>query len=450
MSIFGKNKINKKNSGKLISGRKLILPLVLEDGRVPRLMENVMIGASLLIIIALIWASWAQIREKAMVSGQVVPSGSIKMVHHLEGGIVENVLVETGTIVKKGQPLIFMHRTAANSELNQVKLKIANFSLQKIRLKAQEKAQTPDFGKLGKKYPKHASEQLQLYLANAVLNQREEKTLLARIRQKETEITSLGREIQSQTRHLAILNDQVQMLTKLQQRGYTTRSKLNSAKAGYEKMMTEIISYTGRLATAREQLVEAHSQYDEWRAKKRSVIAEESANVAAELAEMKQVLARQKDLVDRLELQAPVHGIVQNLTKHGPGEVIKPGEIVAEVLPLNDGLVIEVKLEPRHIGHVKVGSRAEIKLTSYDSSIYGVITGKVQKISPTTFQNKDGQSYYKAIIKLAHNYVEGLGAQHMIMPGMEVQADILTGSKSIMKYLLKPVYNTLDAAFSER
>ena len=124
--------------------------------------------------------------------------------------------------------------------------------------------------------------------------------------------------------------------------------------------------------------------------------------------------------------------------------------MVAKIVPADDDIVAEVRLKPSDIGHVHVGDAAEIKISTFDPNVFGIVKGKVTKLSASTFQSDQGEVFYKATLKLARNTVTASGMIHRITPGMEVQADVITGSKSLVRYLLKPIHNSLNIAFTER
>jgi HlyD family secretion protein/adhesin transport system membrane fusion protein len=179
-------------------------------------------------------------------------------------------------------------------------------------------------------------------------------------------------------------------------------------------------------------------------------LSEERSKIAGELAELKEQISKQKDRVDRLVVRAPRHGIVQELAQRAPGEVVKPGDVVASIVPLDRSIVAEVRVQPDDIGHIKEGDPAEIKLSTFDSAVFGVVKGSVSHLSATTFETAKGELFYKAIITMDQDHVGHKGAERPILPGMVVEADIITGAKSLVRYLLKPVYRSLDAGFTER
>ncbi len=445
-----KSLIDRHAGDDTITGQRLTLPAALEDGRIPGALGHLSYFASALILAALIWGSIAQIRELAITHGQVIPSSSVKLVHHLEGGIVEDVLAKEGQIVEQNAPLLHLRPTAAKSDLRQAHVRAAHLTLQKIRFSAHISGQTPDFGELGKRYPKLAEDELDVFLATQKQLEKEIHILHTRITQREVELEAALKEFESLSRQVDIQKEKLEIRERLLKEGYTSRRGYLEAKSEFESARARAISAEGRLEATREQLTEAKSQLPKFKAEAHSKTSEDRAKVAAELAELEQSLYKHQDRVDRLQIRAPVRGIVQELIPRTKNEVVKPGELVAKVVPLDEDVVAEVQVQPKDIGHVNVGDEAELKISTYDPNIYGVVKGTVEKLSATTFQKENGEPYYKATIKIDKNHVGSGKTKKLILPGMVVQADIITGAKSLVRYLLKPVYRSLNAAFTER
>ncbi|MGI9383649.1 MAG: HlyD family type I secretion periplasmic adaptor subunit [Methyloligellaceae bacterium] len=433
-----------------VSEQRLILPAELEDGRIPRIFSRLSYFFSGIILAVLVWGSFAQIRELAVAQGQIVPMGSVQQVQHLEGGQVERILVKEGQIVEEGAALAHLRPTAAQSDLKQLRARAAGLELQRETLAAIAQSRQPSYGKLGRQFPELAAQQLEVFRSKLAHREQERKTLEARSAQRRAEIASLSDELQSLARQIELKQQQLDIRTKLRERGLTSRVTYLDAKSSLEEVNARSIATTGRIESAREQLREAQSQLRALKADGTRILAEERSKISAELAELQQQIAKHRDRVDRLVVRAPARGIIQELAQHAPGEVIRPGDIVARIVPLNKGILAEVRLDPKDVGHVKAGDAAEIKVSTFDPNVFGVVNGTVERISATTFESEDGGLYYKAVIGLARSSVGANGNRRAILPGMVVQADIITGSKSLMKYILKPIYRSLDASFRER
>ncbi len=446
--LFSRKKNGSKQRG--LNSKKLILPLALEDGRVPGILQNMTFLTGALIVAGVVWANAAQIRELAVGRGEVVPTGAVKSVHHLEGGIVEDVLGEEGQVVEAGAPLIRLRPNAAVSDLEQLSVRAAILNMQKKRLLALLRGHRFLTTSAMKEHPRLARDQLDLYEAQRSLRTQEERTLQARIDQRRADFLSLGKEVESMERQMELTLERVEAMQKLKSKKLVARKALQEAMSDHEENVAKHISAVGRLNAARTAIEEARSVQLEAQVKSQKAFTEELAKVSAELAQLKQAIAKQDDLVDRLYVRSPARGVVQHLPFHSKGEVIKPGELVAKIVPVDDNIVAEVRLDPKDIGHVSIGDPAEIKISTFDPNIFGVVQGRVNKLSASTFQSERGEVYYKATIEMERNTVGRAGVTHRITPGMVVQADIVTGEKSLVQYMLKPVYSSLDTAFTER
>jgi membrane fusion protein, adhesin transport system len=440
--------------------RRLTQPLGLEDGRPPRVLTTTLYAVSGFVIAAVGWAAITQVREITVAQGQIIPRGQIEAVQHLEGGIVAEIYVHEGTRVVAQQPLIRLRPETAVSERNQFDTRRASQKLQLIRLEAQSREGEPDFGELAREFADLAADQEKLY-ASAVMQRHEEHaTLSARVAQKRDEIAMLTSDLQTSRAQVAVQLELLAIQDSLQKAGLGAKKNWLEAKFQAQRSEGEVLNLEGKLATARDALLEAESIVTEAAAKVRQKLSEERVKAASDLAETEQQLVKLADRADRLLVRAPSDGIVQELAPKSPGEVVRPGDLVARIVPTSRELVAEVRIDPKDSGHIHVGADADIRLATYDSAIFGPVRGKVEYVSATTFTSPSGQPaspgqnaaepYYKATIRLLQDHV-GFGTMsHPIMPGMVLQAHIKTGSKSIIRYMFKPVFNSLDVAFTER
>lgn len=433
-----------------IRGQRFTLPAELEDGRIPHMFGKLTNMFCLLFLVALIWASFAEMRELAFGHGEIVPSGHVQIIQHLEGGQVESINVREGQQVEAGTILVRLSSVAAASDLNQLQIRAANLRLQKETLGALTENRTPDFTAVEKDYPGLTAGQMQVYNSKRDQIAQQLSASKARVSQRKAEYEAAKLEAKSLQRQIEINQEQLSIRSELLQSGYTSRRAYLQTEASLEESRARHFSMIGRREAAREQLNEAKSVYEGGKAENLKLLSEEHAKISAELAELVQQIGKHEDRVDRLVVKSPIRGIVQELAQKTPGEVVKPGDLVARIVPLDTSIVAEVRIDPKDVGHVKVGDVVEVKLSTFDPNVFGVVMGKVGVISATTFKNEDGQPYYKAVLLLDQRTVGSGNRQRLIQPGMVVEANIITGSKSLIKYLLKPVYRSLDIGFSER
>jgi membrane fusion protein, adhesin transport system len=441
--------------------RRLTQPLALEDGRPPRVLTMTLYTFSGFVVGAIAWGVFTEVREVTNAPGQIVPRAQIQPVQHLEGGLVAEIYVHEGAHVTARQPLIRLQPEGAASDRNQLESRRASLKLQLIRLQAQSLDSVPDFSSLRHDYPDLVSEQEQLYFSAVAQRQREEATLMARASQKRSDIAMINSDLLTARAQAAVQLELFNIQESLRQSGNGARKNWLEAKAFLQRADGEVMNLQAKLATAQEVLAEAQSSLEEARTRAEQKVSEERVKAGSDLSEVEQQLIKISDRYERLLVRAPSEGVVQELIPKAQGEVVRPGDLVARIVPINSELVAEVRIDAKDSGHIKIGADADIRLATYDSAIFGTLHGKVEYVSPTTFfppsssapgqqGQTAGEPYYKAIVRLSQDHV-GYGAMSRpISAGMSLQAQIKTGSKSIFRYMFKPVLNSLDQAFSER
>jgi len=439
---------------------RLTQPLVLEDGRPPKVLTSTLNTLACFVVIAILWGALTSVQEMTTATGQIVPRGQILNVQHLEGGIVAQLFVREGATVKAGQPLVKLDPVGTASDRNQLESRKAALTLQLIRLEAQSRDQVPDFGAAEREFPMLASEQAQLYTSAVLQRRKENATLSARLSQRRSDLAVVKSDLETAKLQLEVQREQFAIQSQLVTQGYTARKTYLETKLLMQKAQGDVRNLEGKLQSATDAVSEAENARAEAAANAERKIAEERAKAASDLSETEQQLAKFSDRVDRLLVRAPSDGYVLELGPKSVGEVIRSGDTVARIVPSGQELVAEVRIESKDSGHIKVGAPANIKFNTYDSSLYGTIQGTVEYLSATTFMPQAGQiplpgqtpgePYYKAIIRISRDSVGTGSLTRPVTPGMVLQAQIVTGSKSIIRYMLKPVFNSLDIVFTER
>lgn len=435
-----------KADGAAATSNSFVLPIELEDARPVKIQRTILRTGSIILLAATLWAGVTPIRELAIAPGQIVPRGEIRAVQHLEGGIVAEIYVSPGALVKAGDPLLRLAPDQAGGDLGQLRARSDDLRQQKKQLEQlilSQKSGTPlrlsgmDLGAE------------QRAVLDTRLNERntEHRTLLSRIEQRNIEIANLEKEIMALEGIVAIRQQVFDDKASLLKLGLATRRDYYNDQSALEQTKTQLLNSRGKLASARKALDEANSLLAASDAKAQLSWAEELAKVTADLKETDEALAKQQDRFNRLIARAPVTGTVQMLTVKSAGEVIVPGDTFARIVPEDVPLVAEVQVRPDDIGNVKIGDRTELRITAFDSSIYGKIHGKVESISPSSFQRENGDFYFKAAVSLDETELPG---HARVSPGMVVSAEIVIGAKSFLRYILRPLFKVYGPAFSER
>jgi|APTNR8051073442_1049403.scaffolds.fasta_scaffold05829_3 HlyD family secretion protein/adhesin transport system membrane fusion protein len=424
-------------------------PLMLEECGPPKALTHLLWLIGGLVFGGILLLAFTTVSETALTRGQVVPAGSVNVVQHLEGGIVEAVLVEEGEIVDQGAPLMRLRRTAAQSDLDELRVREMALALRAERLRAFAEGREPDFS-AGANFPELVDEQRAAFDAQDKARQSQKDVLQARIDQKDAHVALLQQNIESTKEQVAILKEVLTMRETLLKKGLVSRILYLDNKSALARTEGELASLSGQLTEGRAALAEAENSLAELETTLQREAQNSVEAVSGELAEVRERLNKHEDRVARLEITAPVRGIVKGITRRTLGAVVGAGEPLMEIVPLDDQLIAEVRIEPRDIGHVKVGQPARVNITAYDTARLGTVDGELRHVSASTFSDVDGGHFYKGRLELDKAYVGGNPDANPVLPGMVVEADIVTGERTLLTYMLKPLNRALDRSFNER
>ncbi|MEE8272380.1 MAG: HlyD family type I secretion periplasmic adaptor subunit [Alphaproteobacteria bacterium] len=430
--------------------RFLVQSIKLEERGPPGAISVGIVLISLMLVGAIAWAGVTNLDEVALAEGEVVPAGSVHAVQHLEGGIVRRILVRDGDIVEAGDTLLRMAPEATRADLDQMLVRQASLLLQSGRLHAFAEGRVPNFELVSELYDDLKAGQLAIYRTQ-MTNRADQVTVLQDQRsQQRAELQRTTNRADALRNQTALLREELDIRTQLLERGLTSRIIHLETQRELVRAQGELTDAIDTIATTEAAIDEINSRLAELDSRLRSEALIEAGDVAAELAQIEETLKNLIDRVARLEVRAPLRGIVTGLRPRSINTVVQPGEVLMEIVPLGDDLVVEARVSPRDIGHVERGQAADIRVSSYDFARFGAVRGTVQQISATTFLDEQLEPYYRAMIALDRDYVGDQPGVNRIIPGMTVQADIKTGSKSILDYLLRPIYRGLHGAFRER
>ena len=408
------------------------------------------IFSGLLFLALVIWAHVTQIKEVAVTRGEVIPADLIHNVQHLEGGIVSEILVRNGDFVRAGDTLLRFAPPAAMSELEQMSVRYVTLLLQQERLLALIENREPDFGRNAQDYPELARQQEIIFQAQRNSQQQKLAVINQQIEQKKSEKNRSHNQSEIMQKEVALLEEQVNIRKGLNASGVVARDELLNTEIQLTENLREYRQYQDSYNVAETTLAEARQRYKDSQLQFIKEIQLEAGQVMADLAEVEQTLVRLTDRARRLNVVAPVSGIVQALAINSINAVVEPGKVILRIVPMDDELIVESRILPDDIGHVHIGQGAEVKVDSYDAARFGSIHGEVRQISATTYLDERNNPYYRAEITLQQAWVGDDPERMKIIPGMTVQANIETGSKSILAYLLRPISRGFSNAFSER
>ena len=362
------------------------------------------------VVVFIIWAANAKVNEVTRGQGKVIPSGSTKIVQSLEGGILSDIYIEEGQTVEEGQVLLLIDDTAFSANYRENKAGYDNLLAKVARLNAEaSESETIDFP--------------QIILDNRQDLVKSETTLF------NTRRTSLIRNEEYLSKSLELKRSELDITQPLAETGVVSRVELL-------RLETAVNDLEGKLLKIRaDYMNEVMAQRNE---------------TSSKLEQLEESIGAYEDKVKRATIRSPVYGTINKVHINTIGGVIQPGAPIVEIVPLEGSLLVEANINPSDIAFIRPKQKATVKLTAYDFSIYGGLDGTVEQISADTFTNEQGESFYQIKVRTGDRSLRNNDEELSIIPGMVVEVDILTGKKSILDYLLKPLLRARMNAFSER
>ncbi len=406
--------------------------------------------ASLCVLMA-IWAKFATIDEVTRGMGVVIPSGKIQTVQNLEGGIVEELLVRDGDQVVKGQALIKIKNQGFESVFNEARTTIDGLSMEIARLEAElNETNLVIDPEVTKKHPEIARIQQDLYQSNVRFFTNQQRILEEKISQKQSHIHKIRLQIKHLKKKAGLLKQQINITKPLVEQKIESQSDFLDLQRKQADIIEQLEMATSSIPELKSQLSEMKKKKEElaitFKARAQKELGQALQNRAS-LAEKQETF---KDQVSRTLVTAPSAGIVKQIHVNTLGQVIRPGMDLVEIVPLEDNLLIEARIRPSDIAFLHPGQKATIKVTAYDFSIYGGLPGKVERISADTLKDERNQTYFLVEIQTPKTNLGTKDKPLKIIPGMTVSVDIITGKKTILSYILKPLLKAKQNALTER
>jgi membrane fusion protein, adhesin transport system len=424
---------------------------VVEEAGISAVSRAAVVTVSTVVAGFLVWANFMHMEEVAATFGSVVPAHSVQVVQHLEGGIVREIKVEDRAMVEVGQVLLRLDPVQATAEMEQAESRRVGLALKAERLRAFVEGRQSDFGEVALKYKGLANDQLDILQADTERWKSQSNVLEKQVQQKREEIAASAAQERSVREQLRLVSEEVQMKETLFKAGHVSKVDYYDIMREKSAVESEISRLQGQQRTAAKALDELEHRLLDLDNNLRQDAFKELGTVTAEMSQVDESVARLKDRVARLDIVAPAKGYVQNLQAKTMGAVVPAGGKVMEIVPVDDDLLVETKISTRDIGHLAPGQKVIIKVATYDFVRYGTVQGRLRNVSATTYlDEKDNSPYYKGWVELDQPWVGDHPDDNRILPGMTVQADIVTGDKTLLQYLLKPIHTSLAQAFHER
>lgn len=398
-----------------------------------------------------VWAHFAVLDEVTRGNGSVVPSRRIQELQNLEGGILSELLVTEGQIVEKDQILARIDNEQAESVVRDAETKALEHQAAIVRLIAEAENTAPVYSdELKKQIPQMVSDQISIYTARKKQLDAELRVLDSQKFQKKQEITEMISKRKQLISSHKIAKERRDIARPLMEKNVYPKIDYLQLEEHLIQLNGDIEALSLAIPRARRAAEEADDRMQQRVAEFKSEARREINQRRVELRSLKEAMTAGNDRVTRTDLRAPVRGTIKQISSNTLGGVIRPGDTILEIVPLDDTLLIEARVRPADIAFLHPGQKAMIKITAYDFSIYGGIEGHVEQISADTIEDKRGESFYLVKLRTKKNTIIYRGESLPIIPGMTASVDILTGKKSVLDYLLKPILKAQQNALRER
>jgi adhesin transport system membrane fusion protein len=404
-----------------------------------------------MVFLFIVWAGFATLDEVVRGDGKVIPSNEVQVIQNLEGGIIEEMLVREGDAVEAGQPLLRLNNIQARSDFDANNRKYYGILAAVIRLQAEADGKDPEFsGDVAREAPESVAAETAAFDADKKQLQSQIDVLQQQLSQKQQEITELEKRIANTSRILKLSEDERKMVSPMVERGSSSRKELLQLDREIAQHQSELDDLKLSLPRAEAAMKEAMERIDQQSAGYKAEAQRQLSERTNELNTLKQTLAALKNKSARTEITSPVHGTVKDVKTGTVGGVVRPGETIMEIVPLEDQLLVEGRIKPADIAFIYPGQKAVVRVSAYDFSIYGSLEGKVVEVSPDSITNEKGESFYRVKVRTTETKLKKGNKELSIIPGMQATLDFITGKKTVMKYILKPFIKASQMAMTER
>ncbi|EAQ98954.1 HlyD family type I secretion periplasmic adaptor subunit [Congregibacter litoralis] len=410
--------------------------------------RGLLYGIALVAVLLLIWSAFAEIDTVTRGQGKVIPSQQVQVIGSQDGGVIREILISEGDAVQAGDLLLRLDQTRSQATLGENRVELRGLSIKASRLRAMAEgaAFTPTELML-RELPDVVEQEDQLYQSSLRSRDVEKEIALEQLNQRSEELTELqARESQLSTEERLA-----------QQELDVTRPMVASGAVSEVEILRlerEVNRARGELAQTRAQINRVTSAIAEAQGRVNAVELEFANEAREQLTEtmtrinaLSEAAEGLSDRVKQTNVTAPVSGTVNQLYYNTVGGVVLPGRDIVELVPADDTLLLEVRVRPQDIAFLAPGQRANVKVTAYDFVVYGGLEGRVEQIAADTVLDEDGNAFYEVSVRTEQ---ADFGPDSPIIPGMTVEVDVITGKKTVLAYLMKPVLRAHQRALSER
>jgi adhesin transport system membrane fusion protein len=418
---------------------------------------HILLGAILFVVFSfLVWSYFASLDQITRGEGKVIPSSQTQVMQSLDGGTLAEMRVREGDVVEKDQVLLVIDNTTAKFSLSELKQRyyIASAAIARLQAEISGKNDPSEISfpedVLRDAPDKVAQEQSQFIIRQGQLSA-QLATLRDQIEQRKQDINAISTKISSAGAGLDVAQQQLDILGPAVKAGAASKVDLLKAQQEAQNYRSEMANARASLPGAKSALQESQSKLSEAVATFKAESAGEIAKQQSDLASVNESMKEANAKVGRTELRSPVKGTVKEIKTRTIGGVIQPAQDIMEIVPIEDSLLIEAQIRPQDRGFIAPNQKAKVKITAYDYSIYGGLDATLEQISADAIENEKKELFFRVRLRTDKNFLVGKqGEQLPIIPGMTATVDILTGNKTVLEYLLKPILKARETALTER
>jgi membrane fusion protein, adhesin transport system len=415
-----------------------------------------LVTIGVILVAFIVWADNAYLDIVSRGQGKVIPSSQVQVIQNLEGGIMAGILVHEGDVVEKSQVLLRIDNTTAQSNYDDLYSRYLSDIAAITRLEAEIAGTAADEIVFPEDLMRDAPEVADAERKNARIRHEQLETqlgiLLDQATQKSQEVEQLTSKIENLKQSLGLAQKQLNIMNSMEEGVVSQVDKLKAQRDVHD-LKSEIEVTQLQLPQAKSAKQEAESRIREQQLTFRSEAAAELSKQRLDLASVRQQLKANKDKVTRTEVRSPVRGTVKEIKIRTIGGVIKPGEDLMEIVPIEDTLLVEAQVRTSDRGFINVGQQATVKFDTYDYSIYGGLKATVEFISTDAIEDQSSgkkERYFRVRLRTEKNYLGTEERPLGIGPGYTATAEILTDKKTVLAYLMKPILKARDTALRER
>ena len=424
--------------------------IMLEERGSPGILRFIIVFGCVVVTVFLVWANAAVLDEVAVAHGEVVSTINVTRIQHLKGGIISKIYVKDGEHVTQGQVLILLNPLEFRSQLDQAQAQLETFAAQKIRFEALMNESEPEYVLANFQNLEIVEDQLRVFTQERDALLAEGTILENQKRQNKAELEEATRKAVTLRSQLNLLEEEMSLRKESVDRGVGSKIQYLSLQRSHTELRGELDLVPIQKKQIGEKILELENRLRSLSINAKRTYAEELARIDERVIELRNTVKRYVQDVQYFEIRSPIDGYVHGMKTNSVGEIVGAGETIMEIVPKDQKLVASVQISSRDIGHVAADQPVTLKVATYDFRRYGVLAGTLSDISPTSLFTETGEPYFKGIVALAANYIGTESDRYPLIPGMTLQAEIKTGSKTVLEYLFQPIQTSATTALRER